>query len=102
MRNYRAGLFIGLAIFGSLCAHVTSAKAEEADVALKAEATLKAQEAAATKDFLGLNWGFGIGVAGDLNSNRRVDSAKVVNGVVRVDETSQVQPRIFLEIHLLA
>jgi hypothetical protein len=65
-----------------------------------AAATLKAEESAATKDFLGLKWGFGIGAAGDLSSRKRVDSAKAVNGVVRVDETSQVQPRIFLEIHL--
>jgi hypothetical protein len=67
---------------------------------LDLEAQRRAQEIVATNQFLGLNWALGIGVASDLGGSTRVDKASLVNGIVRVEEESDTQARIFLEIHM--
>ncbi len=53
----------------------------------------------AEQTFMGLKFGAGLGVTADLTSGSRVSSAKVVNGIVRVDDESNIQPRVFLEMH---
>jgi len=55
----------------------------------------------AERDFLGFRWGMGVALSTDLESGPRVDSASVVNGIVRIDAESDSIPRIFLETHRL-
>lgn len=52
------------------------------------------------KDFLGLNFGLGLAVTWDL-TDRRIGNgaARDVNGVIRVDDDSNVFPRFVLESH---
>jgi len=57
----------------------------------------KVNEAAAGQ-FAGLH--FGVGVSGTLTLGRdRIDGAKVVNGIVRVDGEKNFVPRVMLESH---
>jgi hypothetical protein len=46
-----------------------------------------------------LDFGVGIGVSFDLSGRDRVVDASVVNGVVRVNEENNDQPRALLETH---
>lgn len=55
------------------------------------------QEAQNQQEFLGFRWGLGVGAA--FGDSRRVSSAEVVDGVVRVTKTVTDSPRIVLEIH---
>jgi len=50
-------------------------------------------------DWAGINWGIGISLTHDLGSNDRVDEARVVNGIVRVEDDNNEIPRIMLETH---
>ncbi len=51
-------------------------------------------------DFLGLGFGVGISLTLDLNSDKdRVNSATVVNGIVRVEDEDNARARIMLESH---
>lgn len=52
------------------------------------------------RDFLGLNLGVGVALTVDA-SNRKpvVESASVINGIVRVDEERNASARIILESH---
>ncbi|HTQ79581.1 MAG TPA: hypothetical protein VMM92_06270 [Thermoanaerobaculia bacterium] len=62
-------------------------------------ATEVAEITNAEQQFMGIQFGVGVGVVSDLQSGKRVDSARVVNGIVRVEETSNAEPRVFLEVH---
>lgn len=48
--------------------------------------------------FLGFNWGLGVGASFGLGADR-IESAELVNGVVRVSEEVTNTPRIVLEVH---
>lgn len=75
-----------------------SADAKEA--AAKADMHAEAAEVEkANNEFLGFRWGMGVAVSADIESGHRVESASVVNGIVRVDEENDIIPRIFLETH---
>lgn len=56
----------------------------------------------ATKDFLGLKWGLGIGVMGGFGGGDAVEKASLVgtNKIVRVDEEGDMRPQMFLEMHV--
>jgi hypothetical protein len=55
----------------------------------------------ATKDFLGLKWGVGIGVMGTFGGDGAVEKASIdANNIVRVDEEGDMRPQIFLEMHV--
>ncbi|MBT8096265.1 MAG: hypothetical protein KJO95_06030 [Gammaproteobacteria bacterium] len=49
------------------------------------------------KEYLGLKWGVGAGFS--FSFDDAIDSAEIVNGVVRVSVEKQNQPRVFLEFH---
>lgn len=51
------------------------------------------------KNFHGINLGVGPSVSFDLGGKHRIDSAKVVDGRVRVDKESEAQLRLLLETH---
>jgi hypothetical protein len=72
-----------------------------ADIALNADAKAKndADAAQASKKFLGTNWGLGVALTTGFGKGDRVASASVENGVVRVTQTTNQQPRIVLELH---
>lgn len=60
------------------------------------------QREEATKDFLGLKWGLGIGVMGGFGGGDAVEKASLVgtNKIVRVDEEGDMRPQMFLEMHV--
>jgi len=75
-----------------------AAQAQQQQVDPAEEAT-KMEEA--TKDFLGLKWGAGIGVIGDFGSDPAVEKASIdKNNIVRVDEEGDMRPQLFLEMHV--
>ncbi len=49
--------------------------------------------------FSGLNFGVGLSLTHDIGTEDRVDSATVVNGIVRVDEEKNDIARLMLETH---
>ncbi|WP_109356537.1 hypothetical protein [Sphingorhabdus sp. EL138] len=49
--------------------------------------------------FGGIEFGAGIGFSYDLGSNDRVSEAELVNGVVRIKKSDNVQARLMLESH---
>lgn len=51
------------------------------------------------REFLGIEFGLGLGMAIDISEGDRVEEASVVAGVVRVNKTGNAQPRILLETH---
>jgi hypothetical protein len=61
-------------------------------------ATATATKADNVSDFLNSSFGWGVGAAHTLGKSR-VDSASVVNGIVRVDQTSTTRPIVALEAH---
>lgn len=63
------------------------------------EQKTKDQQNEAQKKFLGFNWGMGVATSFNLGRGDRVTSAKNVNGIVRVEQSSNQQPRILLEVH---
>jgi hypothetical protein len=66
--------------------------------AIPAEEATETEEA--TNDFLGLEWGAGIGVIGGLGDDHAVEKASIVKGVVRVEEEGDLRPQVFLEMHV--
>jgi hypothetical protein len=52
-----------------------------------------------TRDFAGLRFGIGISLTVDLGQDDRVESASVVNGIVRVENENNAVARIMLESH---
>lgn len=56
------------------------------------------EQNARIKKFIGWDWDLGVAVAYDLEGER-VDSARVVDGLVRVDNESRASPRIVATIH---
>ena len=55
------------------------------------------ENAAAQNQFLGLNWGVGIGASQLFDD--AIEEASVVDGVVRVTKESRTEPRVLLEFH---
>lgn len=51
------------------------------------------------REFLGFNFGAGVGFSMDIEGPRRVDKAEVRGGVVRVEQERKALPRILLETH---
>jgi len=65
-----------------------------------ANSTNTTKTEAATKDFLGLKWGFGVGVIGSFGGDDAVEKASIdENKFVRVDEEGDMRPQVFLEMH---
>lgn len=64
-----------------------------------AESAESASNTVAQRQFAGLNFGVGISLTHDLGKTDRVESASVVNGVVRVDNENNDIARIMLESH---
>ena len=60
---------------------------------------LLAPQLFAQEDFKGLGFGVGLSLTVDTGNNDRVNSASVVNGIVRVDEEDDTLARIMLESH---
>lgn len=49
--------------------------------------------------FLGIEFGLGLGFTHDLSKGDRVDEAEVLGGIVRVSKSSNTRPRVLLETH---
>jgi len=75
--------------------------AARAQTPMEMETATQMEEA--TKDFLGLKWGLGIGVMGGFGGGTAVEKASVVgtDKIVRVDEEGDMRPQMFLEMHVL-
>lgn len=92
----------GLSAEESIAAFLSIRNAEEkAKAAGEAAGKDEGKKEEAQNKFLGFDWSAGIGVTYDLESEPRIDSAKVVNGTVRVEEESRSIPRVVLETHYL-
>jgi hypothetical protein len=65
----------------------------------QAQVLQEKEKAEATEDFLGFKWGTGIGAVFNVGGDDRVDTAKVVNGMVRVEKEANHTARIFSEVH---
>lgn len=59
---------------------------------------IRANKAFTLEKFKGINFGLGVGVVG-IPSNRLANNPQVVNGVVRVDDQSNLSASILLESH---
>ena len=64
----------------------------------EAEAETKAK-AKAKDDFEGINFGVALSLTMDTGNHDRVESAEVVNGLVRVTKEKNDIPRVMLETH---
>ncbi len=54
----------------------------------------------AANDFLGLEWGAGVGVLGSFGGERAIEKASLdANGILRVEEEGDMRPQMFLEMH---
>ena len=62
------------------------------------EAKAEAQQAA-NRDFLGIRFGIAFGMAATVWADDRVEEAEVVEGIVRVNKTTNHQARVLLETH---
>lgn len=63
-------------------------------------ATVARQETAAgQKEFAGLNFGIGISLTVDSGNNDRVESAEIVDGIVRTTDENDSVARVMLESH---
>jgi len=71
---------------------------EAAKAAIPVEEATETEEA--TNDFLGLEWGAGIGVIGGFGGDHAVEKASIVNEIVRVEEEGDLRPQVFLEMHV--
>lgn len=70
-----------------------------AQSSIEVEEATKTEEA--TKEFLGLKWGVGIGVMGGFGGDSAVEKASIdANKLVRVDEEGDLRPQAFLEMHV--
>ncbi|MBN2131593.1 MAG: hypothetical protein JW741_18995 [Sedimentisphaerales bacterium] len=69
----------------------------------RAEAEMTDEERAASKEgereFAGLNFGIGISLTFDTGKNDRIESASIIDGVVRVDDENDKIARVMLESH---
>lgn len=88
------------------CELTNEMKREEADIqaALNSTATdpatIARQDAAAgQREFAGLNFGVGISLTLDTGSNDRIESAEIVDGIVRVTDENDAVARVMLESH---
>ena len=55
----------------------------------------------AEKDFAGINFGVGVSLTIDIGDHDRVESAELVNGIVRINKENNDIPRIMLETHYM-
>jgi hypothetical protein len=82
---------------------VTEKEASEREAAARraadTEDATKMEEA--TKEFLGLKWGLGVGVMGGIGGDVAVEKASLVgtDKILRVDEEGDLRPQMFLEMH---
>lgn len=80
---------------------VGSYGAAQAQTPMEMETATQMEEAA--QDFLGLEWGVGIGVMGGFGGDSAVEKASIIdtaNGqVVFVEEEGEMRPQMFLEMH---
>ena len=82
---------------------VTERQATEREAAARrtadTESATKMEEA--TKEFLGLKWGLGIGVIGSIGGETAVEKASLVgtDKILRIDEEGEMRPQMFLEMH---
>jgi hypothetical protein len=95
----------------SAAAEFKAAGVEESKLLLFADMQAKKEEMAeemgkqeqkeieTERDFLGVNWSLGIAMSVDLSGDERIESAEVVNGVVRVTEESSNSVGFFWEVH---
>lgn len=60
---------------------------------------LVAVQSAAKQNFIGFDWSLGVGVSFDIEGDDRVESASVVNGILRVEEENSAVPRLVAEVH---
>nr|QEO74116.1 hypothetical protein [uncultured bacterium] len=87
-----AMLVLGMLIGGYGAAQAQNQMTPEEDAAKTEEAT---------KDFLGLKWGAGIGVIGSFGGEAAVEKASIdENKIVRIDEEGDMRPQVFLEMHV--
>lgn len=76
-----------------------AAQAETTDME-RAQMEQATQTEDATKDFLGLEWGAGIGVMGGFGGDQAVEKAAIDSkGFVRIEEEGDFRPQMFLEMH---
>lgn len=61
--------------------------------------TAVADDDGAVREFAGLNFGVGLSLTFDTGDNERVESATIVDGIVRVDDENDKVARIMLESH---
>jgi len=89
---------VSLLIQGGLEIKKAGLAVELASARIAAQAK-EAQENEAEKSFLGIDWGMGISASFDTDSTSRVKKAEIVNGVVRVEEESNIALGIVLDAH---
>lgn len=81
----------------------------EGEAAAREEATRQMMEQVteveeATNEFLGLEWGAGIGVMGGFGGDPGVEKVSIVDAgnskIVHVEEEGDLRPQVFLEMHV--
>ncbi|WOJ98182.1 hypothetical protein R0137_06340 [Congregibacter brevis] len=63
------------------------------------EAADETAKAMSRQEFSGISFGAGISATFDTGDNDRVNSASIVDGIVRVDDENDVVARVMLELH---
>ena len=86
-------LFVIPQAFGESTNNINTIKAEAKEEAEK-EKKSKTEEA-----FEGINFGVALSLTMDLGDHERVESAEVINGLVRVTKDKNDIPRVMLETH---
>jgi hypothetical protein len=101
-RSVTLGLMLLIGGYGASHAQVTEREAGTREQAARQAAETGTKMEEATKDFLGLKWGLGIGVIGGVGGSTAVEKASLVGTekVVRVDEEGDMRPQMFLEMHV--
>jgi len=97
------GIFVStLFLFASsvyAAERVRTMKVNGTDVEISAAAERQLAEEKGQENFVSLNFGAGLFAGFDIGGKQRVDSARVVNGIVRVEEKSDAQLGFILEAH---
>ena len=83
--------------FGTVSATVV--RAQTTDAAATENATTDQSPPSRESEFLGLGFSAGISLTIDGGSRKRIESASVVNGIVRVDDENDTRARVMLESH---
>lgn len=97
------GIFISTIFLFSSSAYaadkIRTMKVNGTDVEISAAAERQLAEEKGQENFVSLNFGAGLFAGFDIGGKQRVDSARVVNGVVRIEEQSDAQLGFILEAH---